>query len=179
MWYTTTEWKVYFFSVFQVCIFPYSVRMRENTDQKTPNTDTFHAVNSSVEYSDWNLVKHLRWSFFARIVNDNYFRKKLILRYLAGFLIRLCIFLKPSAPIFKKCNYQMQLSGQFFVNLLLQCNGGFSYNVSEKTVNFLSTLYFFLFCDIWERVISVNWRINTATFTPRVYTWISRCTFVL
>ena len=25
-------------------ISPYSVRMRNNTDQKTPNTDTFHAV---------------------------------------------------------------------------------------------------------------------------------------
>ena len=27
-----------------LCISPYSVRMRENTEQKTPNTDTFHAV---------------------------------------------------------------------------------------------------------------------------------------
>ena len=27
-----------------LCISPYSVRMRENTEQITPNTDTFHAV---------------------------------------------------------------------------------------------------------------------------------------
>ena len=28
-----------------LCKFPYSVRMRENTDQKTPITDTFQAVS--------------------------------------------------------------------------------------------------------------------------------------
>ena len=27
-----------------LCKSPYSIRMRENTDQKTPNTDTFYAV---------------------------------------------------------------------------------------------------------------------------------------
>ena len=31
-------------SVFGVFFGPYSVRMKENTDQKTPNTDTFYAV---------------------------------------------------------------------------------------------------------------------------------------
>ena len=30
-----------------LCISPYSVRMWENTDQKTPNTDTFHSVYTS------------------------------------------------------------------------------------------------------------------------------------
>ena len=37
----------FFWSVFSRIgsIFPYSGRMRENTDQKTPNTDTFHAVS--------------------------------------------------------------------------------------------------------------------------------------
>ena len=30
---------------------PYSVQMRENADQKTPNMDTFHVVDCSVENS--------------------------------------------------------------------------------------------------------------------------------
>ena len=33
-----------YFPAFGLNISPYSVRMRENTEQKTPNTDTFHAV---------------------------------------------------------------------------------------------------------------------------------------
>ena len=40
-------WKVPVFGVFLVRIFPYSVQMRENADQKTPNMDTFHAVKIS------------------------------------------------------------------------------------------------------------------------------------
>ena len=63
-----TAWKVSVFGVFLVRIFPhldwileivrispYSVEMRENTDQKTLNTDTFHEpcvlTCSSVHYS--------------------------------------------------------------------------------------------------------------------------------
>ena len=49
-------WNLFFWSVFSHfrteygeirSISWYSVRMRENTDQKTPNTDTFHAVSVS------------------------------------------------------------------------------------------------------------------------------------
>ena len=56
-WKNNTVWKVSVFGVFVVRIFlnsnwirrdtkylSVSVRIRENTDQKTPNTDTFHAV---------------------------------------------------------------------------------------------------------------------------------------
>ena len=52
-----TTWQVSVFGVFLVRNFPhsdwilrispYSVRMRENTDQKTLNTDTFHAVDGN------------------------------------------------------------------------------------------------------------------------------------
>ena len=59
--YNHTAWKLSAFVFFLVCIFPhsdwirrdtfsricpYSVRMRENTDKKTPNTDTFHALSA-------------------------------------------------------------------------------------------------------------------------------------
>ena len=42
----------------------YAVRMRENTDQKTPNTDTFYAVSNSnpfhAKYSNFILPGNLR-----------------------------------------------------------------------------------------------------------------------
>ena len=42
----------------------YAVRVRENTDQKTPNTDTFYAVSNSnpfhAKYSNFILPGNLR-----------------------------------------------------------------------------------------------------------------------
>ena len=40
---------------------PYSVQMRENTDQKTPNTDTFHVVIINC---------NLTWKFVASVFID-------------------------------------------------------------------------------------------------------------
>ena len=41
---------------------PYSVRMRESTDQETPNAETFHAVTDSytIPEKNWNSVRNNR-----------------------------------------------------------------------------------------------------------------------
>ena len=86
-------------------ISPYSVRMRENTDQKkTPYLDTFHAVIiMSKKWFSGGLTKN---SFLWRVIFRSGYRKVLY----KNVLLNLKVFLPKSATLMKRTFWQLFLS---------------------------------------------------------------------
>ena len=86
-------------------IYPYSIRIRENTDQKkTPYLDTFHAVIiMSKKWFSGGLTKN---SFLWRVIFRSGYRKVLY----KNVLLNLKVFLPKSATLMKRTFWQLFLS---------------------------------------------------------------------
>ena len=86
-------------------IYPYSIRIRENTDQKkTPYLDTFHAVIiMSKKWFSGGLTKN---SFLWRVIFRSGYRKVLY----KNVLLNLKVFLPKRATLMKRTFWQLFFS---------------------------------------------------------------------